>query len=166
VLGLRTALPSNWEAGLLGSDVEGAFATPSVGGHVMVVGADLARAALDAPRIEQWLCRLSSEFGRAMWFCADARRDIHGWALAERGELVRGYAYTEEHGHCWWHGELTDVERALDCFVDDPRDQSDDDVKWWPDAVVVRTIARTWAIDPMQLGPEHGVDDIGLLGRI
>ncbi len=125
--------------------------------------------------MEALLCGLSDHYGRVHWFSTDEERDVHGWAIADRGELVRGYAYIEEYGHTFWHGEIMPEETALGCFQDDPRDQSDDQVKWWPDRQVVFALAAAWSLDPSTLGGKATRQDgglgasspgVGLVGRM
>lgn len=165
-LRMRTVLPGNWRSGLDNARKEGAFATPSVGGYVLVVGTDLAVRTSDPAELEQLLPRLSDEFGSAFWFRTDERLDVHGWAFAERGQLRRGYAYSEEHGHTWWFGDVTEAERELGCFVDDPRDRSDDEIKWWPDARTVRALATAWTVDPRALAALPSRGGGGFVGRL
>ncbi|MCK5941886.1 MAG: hypothetical protein KAI24_07970, partial [Planctomycetes bacterium] len=116
--------------------------------------------------IEPLLAALSERFGEAFWFITDDDRDVHGWARAERGRLTRGYAFTEEHGHVFWHGDVTDDEHDLGCFVDDPRDRSDDDVKWWPDRAVVCAVAGRWAADPSRIDGARHPAGAGYVGRL
>ena len=174
-LRLRTLLPASWSAGLAEIATEGVFVTPPVRGWVFAVGRDLAVATQDSTAMEALLCGLSDHYGRVFWFSTDEERDVHGWAIADRGELVRGYAYVEEYGHTFWHGEIMPAETALGCFQDDPRDQSDDQVKWWPDRQVVFALAAAWSLDPSTLGckatrQDGGSGDsspgVGLLGRM
>lgn len=165
-LRLRTVLEANWRSGLGYARSEGVFVSPPVDGAVFAVGRDLARHATDPSRVRELLESLSQRFGTAYWFSTDQVRDVHGWAIAEGGELVRSYAYYEEHGHLFSHGELTAAERELGCFVDDPRDSSLDEIKWWPDRDVVRALARTWTIDPQSLVPGGGPPALGCLGRL
>lgn len=143
------------------------FVTPAVDGWVLVVGPDAAaregdEAAFVAPLLE----RLSSAFGEAQWFATFADADRHGWAVACGGVLQRAYAYSGEQGHVWWHGERTRAETDHGCFVDDPRDRSDDEVKWWPDAACVRGLAAAWSVDPARLGERALPKSAGLVGRL
>ena len=165
-LKLRTVLPANWRSGLTEAAERGVFVTPAVGGWVFAVGPDLRGASPDvggfvAPLLE----RLSAAFEEAAWFATDSAAEQHGWALARHGELVRGYAFDGGNGHVFWHGEVTDAERALQCFVDDPRDQSDDDVKWWPDERIVLALAGAWSLDPARLGEARSPAGVGWFGR-
>ncbi len=151
-LALRTVLPANWRAGLAEVEHQGVFVTPVVKGHVLAVGGDLQlRDSADAERFAALVERLSKTFGSAAWFTTDDGHEVHGWMRAERGELLRGYAFWGDAGHVFWRGDVTEAERALGCFVDDPRDSSDDDVKWWPDTRVVCAVAAAWSVDPSRL---------------
>lgn len=170
-LGLRTVLPANWAAGLAEAQQEGVFVTPAIDGWVFAVGADLRPdrrvdgadvGAFVTPLLE----RLGAAFGGAAWFLTDATTERHGWALATRQELSRGYAFDGDLGHVFWHGDLTDAERELDCFVDDPRDTSDDEVKWWPDERTVLSLAAAWSIDPRRLAQRSSAESAGFLGRL
>jgi hypothetical protein len=163
---MRTVLPSNWTAGIAEAVNVGGFATPSIDGWVLVVGRDVAAATLDARRVEAMLTALGAVFGAAQWFVTDDENDRHGWAIAASGELVRGYAFAGEHGHIWWHGDVTDAEHALRCFVDDPRDSSDDEVKWWPERRTVLALARAWSVDPSALPERDLPPSRGWLGRL
>ena len=174
-LRLRTLLPASWSAGLAEVVTEGVFVTPPVRGWVFAVGRDLAVSTQDSAAMEALLCGLSQDYGKVMWFSTDEERDVHGWAIADRGELVRGYAYIEEYGHTFWHGEILPAESDLGCFQDDPRDQSDDQVKWWPDRQVVFALAAAWSLDPSTLGSkamgQYGQWDdvspgVGFVGRM
>jgi len=163
---MRTVLPANWRSGLAEVAAEGAFATPSVRGWVLVVGRDLQALADDPDRLEATLTSLSEEFGDAAWFTTDDRSEVHGWALAERGEMRRGYLYNAEQGHAYWYGDVLAAERELDCFLDDPRDHSDDEIKWWPDRQIVCALAAAWSIDPSRLDQLGGGPGVGWVGRI
>jgi hypothetical protein len=165
-LRLRTVLPANWLAGLAETDTAGVFVSPAVRGTTWVVGADLRPGVvLGIEALAELVTTLSRDHGRAVWCVGDDRTDTHGWLLAERGELQRGYLYDGERGHVFWHGELTAAEVDLGCFVDDPRDRSDDDDKWWPDARVVLALAERFGADPRGLvGAAAG--GVGVVGRL
>ncbi len=159
-------LPANWRAGLAEVEEQGVFVTPPLAGWVLAVGRDLAALTADPTTIEPLLAGLSERFGDAFWFTTDDERDVHGWARGAGGALTRGYAYAEEHGHIFWRGDVTEEERALGCFVDDPRDRSADDVKWWPDRAVVCALAERWAIDPAGIDAGAAPASAGFVGRL
>lgn len=159
-------LPSNWRAGLEEVAKQGVFVTPPNDGWVYAVGRDVAVLTADPSIVEETVAALSTEFGQAFWFAADDEREVYGWARAERGSCSRAYAFTEELGHFLWRGEVTDDEHALGCFIDDPRDRSDDDVKWWPDRAVVCAMAGRWAADPSKIAGGVAPASAGLVGRL
>jgi len=166
-LGLRTVLPANWATGLAGVQQEGVFVTPAIDGWVLAVGGDLRGDGQDVGGfVTPLLERLGAAFGGAAWFRTDAANERHGWALATRQELARGYAFDGEQGHVFWHGDLTDAERELDCFIDDPRDTSDDEVKWWPDEQIVLSLAAAWSLDPRRLAGRSSAASAGFVGRL
>lgn len=165
-LQLRTVLPANWRAGLADVEDQGVFVTPPVDGWVFAVGRDVAVHTADPAGVEPLLASLSETFGEAFWFMTDDERDSHGWARGVRGELTRAYAFAEEHGHILWRGEVSEEEHALGCFVDDPRDRSDDEVKWWPDQGIVRALAGRWALDPSGIDGARVAVGTGFVGRL
>lgn len=165
-LRLRTVLPANWRAGLDEVAEQGVFVTPPVDGWVFAVGRDVAVRTADPTEIEPLVALLSERFGEAFWFATDDDREVHGWARGERGVLTRGYAFAEEHGHIFWHGDVTEHEHALGCFVDDPRDRSDDEIKWWPDRATVCALAGRWAVDPSRIDAGMQPAGTGFVGRL
>lgn len=164
-LRLRTVLPANWRSGLDEVADGAVFVTPPVAGWVLAIGAVFA--ARDAERwLPELLERLGGSFATIVWAAADDAGERHGWALCERGELRRGYAFDGELGTTFWHGDVTAAEHALRCHVDDPRDGSDDDIKWWPDAALVRRLAAAWSLDVDRLGAGSAPPAVGRVGRL
>lgn len=164
-LRLRTVLPANWGAGLDEVADGAVFVTPPVAGWVLAIGAVFA-----AHDVERWLPellqRLGGSFATVVWAAADDAGERHGFALCEGGELRRGYAFDGELGTTFWHGDVTDAERALHCHIDDPRDRSDDDIKWWPDQALVRRVAAAWSLDVDRLASEPVPPGVGRVGRL
>jgi hypothetical protein len=162
-LRLRTVLPANWRSGLAEVADGAVFVTPPVAGWVLAIGPVFA-----AREVERWLPelleRLGGSFATMAWFAADDDGERHGWARYERGELQRGYAFDGELGTTFWHGDVTAAEHALDCHVDDPRDRSDDDIKWWPDAVLVRRLAAAQSLDVTSSGPSRPAASVASVG--
>ncbi len=166
-LRLRTVLPANWATGLAEAQQCGVFVTPPVDGWVLAVGADLRAEGGDIGAfVTPLLERLGARFGAAAWFLTDVAEERHGWALAHRHGLRRGYAYHGEHGHVFWHGEVTEAEHGLGCYIDDPRDTSDDECKWWPDTREVFALAAIWSVDPRRLPERAPQPSVGSIGRL
>jgi hypothetical protein len=163
-LQLRTVLPANWEGGLAAARDSGVFVTPPVDGWVLVTGVDLWRRRDVGSEVLPLLQELSQTFSTACWFATHTGDEQHGWALCRRGRLVRAYAFAGEAGEVLSVGDSTTDERQLGCFVADPRDRSDDPIKWWPERSVVHALALRWSRDPDRC--ESGVAAVGLVGRM
>ncbi len=117
-------------------------------GFVYAVGEDAWQRG-DFEKIEGALERLSRNYGDATWFCVDSLSSCFGWATARGGTLRRAWCGNgDEDRVLWQFGELTLAERELGFFVDDPRDGTDDEHKWWPVAADVEALARLWSKDP------------------
>ncbi|MBK8099411.1 MAG: hypothetical protein IPK26_20070 [Planctomycetes bacterium] len=134
---------------------------PPSDGFVLVIGGDAA-----SPRVAEILALLSRRFGEAQWFCSWPERIDGGWACARGGIVTRHYLFDGERGEVVVDdGEPTVAERELGFFVDDPRDQSDDLVKWWPSHGDVLALAARWGLDPRAFG-QHARPAVGVIGRI
>lgn len=155
-LQLRTALPTGAGDGPARA-AEGMFVF-ATGGFVCAVGEDAWQRG-DLAAIEGALERLSRAFGDATWFCVDARSSRFGWAAARGGSLQRAWCGDgDEERVLWQFGEPTVAERELGFFVDDPRDATDDEHKWWPVADDVLALARRWSTAPeAALGEAEGL---------
>ena len=164
-LGVRTAMPASWCAGLTRAVDEGIFVTPSVDGWVFAVGVDAFQRG-DCQQVSEALQRLGAACGPAFWFATHARVDVHGWACADGQRLVRAYLYEGDQPRVVWdEGDKTPTEQQLGYFEDDPRDTSDDDIKWWPTPADVMRLAKTWTLDPCALGSKASLGT-GHLGRL
>jgi hypothetical protein len=157
-LGLRTLMPANWRAGLAEPEPRAVFVSPPVAGFVFAVGGGVD-AGSDTEALLAQVAALSRTFGVAAWFRADMAVERHGFVLARRGEVVRGY------GTGLWCGEPTPAEHELGCYVADPRDRSGDPEPWWPDDRIVLAIAAAWTVDPSRLDARAVAAGVGLVGR-
>lgn len=161
VLGLRTVQPVAFEDGMQRART-GMFVAPCGKDFVMALGFDAWQRG-DLSQVEAALLRLSKAHGEAFWFVVDEERDCVGWAVARRGQLSRAYCFHGSDEEVLWDvGELTPAEREFGFFVEDPRDLTDDEHKWWPLPRDVRALASRWCIEPSRLAqPGHP----GLSGR-
>lgn len=161
VLGLRTVQPVAFEVGMQRART-GMFVAPCGKAFVMAIGLDAWQRG-DLSQVEAALVRLSKAHGEAFWFVVDEERSCVGWAMARRGELQRAFCFHGSDEEVLWEvGEPTQAERELGFFVEDPRDLTDDELKWWPLPRDVRSLAARWSIDPSRLS-EPGQP--GLAGR-
>jgi hypothetical protein len=138
-LGLK-GKPAKWGPGVAKAyDRTHVFVSPSVKGWVLVVGGVISSYAAD---FEDTLKRLSHEFGQCQFFGNHRVSSYYAWAKAEKGKLVRFYAYGDSE--VYEVGPTTAEEIDLDIG------ESDDD-DYWPDEDDVMNIAGKWSLNPQEL---------------
>ncbi len=164
-LRLRTVVPSNWSTGLPIAVQQGLFVTPAVDGWVFAVGVDAFQRG-STESVGQALQRLAATCGPAFWFATHAHHDVHGWACSDGSRIVRAYLYEGSDPRVLWdEGVTTPAEAELDFFVEDPRDTSDEDIKWWPTPADVLALAERWTVHPCSLD-RHTTPGVGWFGRL
>jgi hypothetical protein len=151
--------PATWEEGIAAAyhfDLKRprVFVSPDVGGWAFVVG------ALGLPKEEHALnlaVRLSGDLETTVQFFVTHRVvELHGWVLAQRGKLVRAYAYVGESDAVLFdRGEPTKVERAL------PAER-----RKVPNEQTVTMIAGAWSVDPTTLDAVEGGTGMGVVGEL
>lgn len=110
-LGLHRTTPCSWEEGLHAAQEDRLFISPPVRGWILVMGCILPDPSEDVDkcfRLVQWLSR---KFGRVQFFSANRAIHHHAWVLAERGSMVRAYAWGGET--LWNQGKKTKEETDL-----------------------------------------------------
>ena len=140
-LGLTGVKKSTWEDGIEAA-YEGdgrAFVSPPLDGWVLVVSSSLPAPGDDPVDVLSMLRVLSREYGEVQYFCTHRVIELHSWAKAVDGQILRAYGYSGEHGEVFWNeGELTPEERELGFGLSD---------EWTPDEEDVLAIAAKWSID-------------------
>src|SRR5437016_1404287 len=109
--------------------------------------------------VKPLLERLSRQFGDAQYFCTHRDVDLHVWARARKGELVRGYGWLGQPGlPLWDESGPTKEERALGFRFADGRspaaEQAPNSNGGVPDEESVMQLACLWSIDPTTLGEQ------------
>lgn len=171
---LQEPRPSSWSAGIDAACVNGTFVTPCVDGWVFVVGTSLGYGIDTGQGPWQQLTALSSRFGEAQFFCTHRVVEMHVWAKAVAGELVRAFGYLGERGETLFdEGEPSAEEQDLGFrFFDERSPEADDDAYWerddlaHPDEESVMAIARRWSLAPIDLSEASAVTGSGLLGAM
>ena len=136
------------------------FVSPAVQGWTFVVGL-LGLPPLQgvdgSPAIAPFVARLSRELDTTVQvFFTHRVTETHAWVLANRGELVRAFAYSGEEGAALFDtGAPTEVERSLT-----PAERSS------PDEGVVLRIAGAWGLDPQTLDQRSQEVGAGWVGRL
>jgi hypothetical protein len=111
-LGLQNLKRCSWSEGL----GEKLFIAPPVRGWIVVTGSGLPDPAEDIDVCFRFVTGLSRRLGHVQFFSANRVLKNHAWVQAERGRVLRGYAWA---GHTLWkQGLRTPAECSLDltCF--------------------------------------------------
>ncbi len=172
-LGLLAVRPSGWGEGVAQAYERKVFVSPSLLSWTLAVGLPLAPPNEPMPFVKPLLERLSRRFGEAQYFCTHRVVEVHIWARALRGTLVRGYAWLGERGETLWDaGGQTQHERDLGFRFFDERSDSADDANYWarkdlgfPDEECVMRLAGAWSIDPASLDRQFEEPGLGVLGE-
>jgi len=154
-LQLHHPMACSWEQGLAEAHEDKLFISPPISGWVLVVGSGLPEPAEDPDKCFHFLTALSRKLGHVQFFGVNHVLHHHCWALLERGQVFRGYAWAEET--LWNQGPVTAAEKELDirCFAY----ASEQNSFVLRDALSancdkVNLLAARWSIDPGAIQPE------------
>lgn len=162
-LGLDNAKPCSWIEGLT-SD-EKLFIAPPIKGWILVMGSGLPDPSEDPDACFRFLTGLSRRLGHVQDFCASRVLNHHAWVRAERGRVIRAYAWAGRT--VWKQGRRTAAERDLNVQCFDYTDTPEKTFFGEPDVIganvdKVPLLASRWSLDPARvderfLENEHGV---------
>jgi len=115
-LRLHSITPCSWEEGLIEARDHKVFISPPIGGWILIVGGGLPDPSEDVDRCFHFLVGLSRKLGHVQHFSCNRALNYHSWALLEKGEVFRAYAWAGET--LWNQGPVTAAERELkmQCF--------------------------------------------------
>lgn len=170
-LGCGDARPANWRAGVdLSRYAMAAYITPPVRGWSLIVSDEFLALHDDAagfvlPR------RFSSRFGRAQYFATHGVIELHAWAKAESGTLVRHFAWLGETGRVLANEGRAASEETEFGFADISGltlDEATDALasRRHPGEEDVMRVAARWSLDPNALDPSDAGPATGLLFRV
>jgi hypothetical protein len=172
---LHDIRPCSWDEGLKLASSQEMFIAPPLQGWMFVLGEPLDLSSADTPGalLTPLLEPLSATFGVAHYFATQRVVEYHVWARAERGLLVRGYAYLGERGETLWDVGDPSAEDALGLHFFDERSPAAQDERYWerddlvfPSEESVMQLARHWCIAPVDLVSSKYEPALGLYGRI
>src|SRR5262249_8783890 len=108
-LGLKDVRSATWDIDPYGH--EGVFVSPSVLGWTHVLGLYVEP---HFPRFVALLEDLSRRFGEVQYFTTHRVVELHAWAKAIKGRIIRGYCWVGERGEIIMDvGGLTPEEEEL-----------------------------------------------------
>ena len=146
-LGLKNAVPANWESGL--SQRGKVFVSPVVNGYVLVVGYFTMLGGNAEMEIER-LRVAAKNFPEMQCFATQRTVEFNAWAKFVGGDLLRCYGWLGESGELYMNsGAITPEEQELgfDSFIQ--TDEDDWDSVEFPDEESVTDIAAAWGVDPL-----------------
>jgi hypothetical protein len=152
--GLKKTTGVNWEKGIEAAYQGFVFISPPVDGWTFVVGTHHAQARLEkiTQKATSMLLELSSEFGEAQFYVTHRVVELHVWAKALNGKLIRAYGYLGEADEIFWDEGKAEIPEV--------------DIRSDINEETVMEIARTWSISPTDLGKYESEPTLGLIGRI
>jgi hypothetical protein len=174
-LGLRGPQAATWAEGIEAASQSSIFVTPPLGDWTLAVGAGLFPPDRADAFVKPLLERLSRQFGDAQYFCTHRDVDLHVWARARKGRLVRGYGWLGQKGLTLWdEGGQTKEERDFgfrsfdrqSAVVERGQVMNVPTDVMRPDEGGVMQLASLWSIDPTTLDEQFKEPEKGLLGNV
>jgi hypothetical protein len=174
-LGLRGPQAATWAEGIEAASQSSIFVTPPLGDWTLAVGAGLFPPDRADAFVKPLLERLSRQFGDAQYFCTHRDVELHVWARARKGRLVRGYGWLGQKGLTLWdEGGQTKEERDFgfrsfdrqSAVVERGQVMNVPTDVMRPDEGGVMQLASLWSIDPTTLDEQFKEPEKGLLGNV
>jgi hypothetical protein len=165
-LRLHNAKSCSWIEGL--ACEEKLFIAPAVKGWILVMGSGLPDPSDDVDVCFRFLIQLSRKLGQVQFFSANRVLRYHAWVKADRGRIVRAYAWA---GKTLWHqGPRTpaETELGLKCF--EYLEVPDSGAFSQPDVLSLNVdkvpfLAARWSIDPGRIDARFLQMERGIAGE-
>ena len=166
VLALQSIREATWADGIAAAHRSAVFVTPPLGKWTLVVGTALLPHEQMDVAVKPLVEELSRHFPDAQYFCTQQGVELHGWARAESGRLLRGYGWLGQRSRMLWNeGTETEQERALRFrFTAGPSEPDRGAGPNAPNEICVFRLASLWSIDPKALEEQSAGPAKGLLG--
>jgi hypothetical protein len=165
-LHMHDPIPCSWEEGLIEAREQKMFIAPPIDGWILVVGSGLPDPANDVDHCYHFLIQLSRRLGHVQYFTSNRALNHHGWALVDRGQVIRAYAWADET--VWNQGPTTAAEKELHlkCFdyaVDTSAFPLRESLNL--NAEKVNRLAAHWSLDPTAISEEVWNARWGIVGH-
>ncbi len=164
-LGLHNPKPCCWNDGL----EQSLFIAPPVQGWILVLGSGLPDPTEDIDACYRFLLKLSQKLGQVQFFHASPVLYHHAWVKADRGRVVRAYAWA---GRTLWNQGLpspAETDLDLKCLQ---YAESLDQITFGQSETLamnvekVPLLAARWSIDPGVIGQTSLRQEIGIAGEL
>lgn len=135
-----------WAEAVANAYGDGWLFSPPIDGWTLVASTRLG-PPIGQPAFARWLAALSTRIGNPVYyFCTHRVVELHGWAAAAEGRVLRAYAYLGERDEV-----LTDLGPVTEEEMDLRQLDEDGPDAWRPREEAVFELAGAWSIDPRDL---------------
>jgi hypothetical protein len=164
-LGLHHATSCSWEEGLIEARDHKLFISPQIAGWTLVVGSDLPEPGEDVDECFHFLTNLSRKVGHLQYFCANRALNHHAWAIVDRGQVFRAYAWASQT--VWNQGPVTAAEKELGmaCFPYAARLDYTQREVLGGNTEKVNALAARWSVDPAAVVENAFDSEMGIVGN-
>jgi hypothetical protein len=165
-LGLQNVKPCSWSEGLCGE--KKLFIAPPVKGWILVFGSGLPDSSDDIDLCYRFLLNLSRKLGQVQFFSANHVVQHHAWVRAEKGRVIRAYAWAGKT--LWVQGKQTRIETALGLKCLDYEETPEPSFFGQPDGIQsnvdkVPLLAACWSLDPAEIHERFPEKVFGVAGE-
>lgn len=165
-LGLHNARPCSFIEGLAGE--QKLFIAPPIRGWILVFGAGLIEPTDDVDNCFRFLLNLSRKLGEVQFFSASRMLHHHAWVRAERGRVIRAYAWAGRT--LWSQGRRTTAENELNLICFGYAELPDRPAFGETDLVAaneekVPLLAAKWSLDPACIDERFLEQESGVAGE-
>ena len=165
-LGLHNAKPCSLAEGMSGG--EKLFISPPINGWILVMGAGLPEPSDDVDICFRFVMNLSRKLGEVQLFNSSRVLLYHAWVFADRGRVVRAYAWAGKT--IWKQGLRTSAERELDLKCFDYTEASERSFFSESDVIAanvekVHLLAARWSLDPACIDERFFSTERGIAGE-
>jgi hypothetical protein len=165
-LGLQKVQPCSWSEGLCGE--KRLFIAPPVKGWILVFGSGLPDTNEDIDSCFRFLLNLSRKLGHVQFFSASQVLQHHAWVRAEKGRVIRAYAWAGKT--LWTQGQQTRVESAIGLKCLDYEENVEPAFFGQSDGIQsnvdkVPLLAACWSVDPAEIQERFPEQAFGVAGE-
>jgi hypothetical protein len=163
---------SDWAEGIGGAYEGRVFVSCPLDSWILAVSIALPEFGTHANRdgVLDWVCGLSMSTGSIVqYFCSHRVVEYHAWCWAEKGQILRAFAYSGETASVLLDlGTKTDAERQVDSMISagEASMQQTNEAFRPPNEDYVMLLAGLWSIDPTMLEQRFPAVEPGWLGTL
>lgn len=170
-LNLRDLRAATWAEGVAAAGQSAVFITPPLADWTLAASTALFPPGRAEEYVKPLLEGLSRRFGDVQYFATHRGAQLHLWARARQGRLIRGYGWLGARNLTLWNeGEPTREERALGLYFPDDQTAAIEGRGQGHVAVPsenhVMQLACLWSIDPTTLDHQFKEPMPGFVGKL